>query len=169
MVDELGQLSTSAAAGPIALLPITGVTIQTSELANTGIKMTSAALTAYDASGNPTFVLDATTGEVWIAPYDAVFALGAPGEEAETGDPVTGIAISSESSSFNTFIHPSGVQIRNDQTPLSWWEADATDASLVNFFSPRAVVSQRLRVGDYEELREEKTVGSRVVTRYKGA
>lgn len=169
MVDELGQLSTSASAGPIDLLPITGVTIQTSELANTGIKMTSAALTAYDASGDPTFILDATTGEVWIAPYDAVFALGAPGEEAETGDPVTGIAISSESSSFNTFIHPSGVQIRNDQTPLSWWEADATDASLVNFFSPRAVVSQRLRVGDYEELREEKAVGSRVVTRYKGA
>lgn len=169
MVDESGQTSTSAAAGPILLQPITGTTVQTSEVANTGIKMTSGSFTAYDASGDPTFILDATTGEVWIAPYDAVFALGAPGEEAETGDPTTGIAISSESSSFNTFIHPSGVQIRNDQTPLSWWEADATDASLVNFFSPRAVVEQRMRMGDYEFLRESKTTGSRLVIRYVGA
>jgi hypothetical protein len=105
----------------------------------------------------------------WIAPYDAVFALGAPGTEAETGDPTTGIAISSEDSSFNTFIHPSGVQIRNDQTPLSWWEADSTDASLVNFFSPRAVVEQRMRMGDYEFLREAKTTGTRLVVRYRGA
>lgn len=169
MVDEAGQTSTSTAAGPILLQPITGVTVQTSEVANTGIKMTSGSLTAYDDSGDPTFILDATTGEVWIAPYDAVFALGAPGTAAETGSAVTGISISSQDSSFNTFIHPSGVQIRNDQDPLSWWEADTTDASLVNFFSPRAVVEQRMRMGDYEFLRESKSTGSRLVIRYKGA
>ena len=169
MVDELGQTSTSAASAGVTLDPITGVTLQTSAVANTGIKITSGSLTSYDVSGNPTFILDATTGEVWIAPYDAVFALGAPGAEAETGDPTTGISISSESSSFNTFIHPSGVQIRNDQTPLSWWEADVDDAELVNFFSPRAVVGQRMRMGDYEFLRESKSTGSRLVVRYKGA
>lgn len=169
LVDELGQTVSSDESDPIVLLPITGVTIQTSELANTGIKMTNAALTAYDVSGNPTFILDATTGEVWIAPYDAVFDLGASGYTAQTGSATTGIAVSSQNSSFNTFIHPSGLQIRNDQTPLSWWEADATDASLVNFFSPRAVIEQRFRVGDYEMLREEKTTGSKLVIRYKGA
>lgn len=168
MVDELGQTSTSAAAGPIHLDPITGVTIQTSSVANTGIKMTSGSLTAYDVSGNPTFILDANTGAVWIAPYDAVFELGASGTGAETGTAVTGIAISSNNSSFNTFIHSSGVQIRNDQTALSWWEPDAEDASLVNFFSPRAVIGQRLRIADYEMLREAKAIGSRLVTRYKG-
>ena len=169
MVDELGTTSVSAAAGPIHLLPITGVTIQTSEVANTGIKITSGSLTAYNASGNPTFVLNAETGEVWIAPYDAVFDLGASGHVATTGSATTGIAISSENSSFNTFIHPSGVQIRNDQDALSWWEADASDAGLVNFFSPRAAIGTRLRVGDYEMLRESKTVGSRLVIRYRGA
>ena len=168
MVDELGTTSVSAAAGPIHLLPITGVTIQTSEVANTGIKITNAGLTSYDVSGNPTFVLNAATGEVWIAPYDAVFDLGASGTVATTGADTTGIAISSENSSFNTFIHPSGVQIRNDQTPLSWWEADASDAGLVNFFSPRAAFGTRLRVGDYEMLREAKPTGSRLVIRYKG-
>lgn len=168
MVDELGNASTSPASAPITLLPITGVTIQTSAVANTGIKMTSGALTAYDVSGNPTFILNAATGEVWIAPYDSVFDLGASGTVATTGAATTGIAISSDGLSFNTFIHPSGLQIRNDQTALSWWEADATDASLVNFFSPRAVIGQRLRVGDYEMLREAKAVGSRLVYRYKG-
>jgi len=167
MVDERGQTSESPEAGPIELLPITGVTIQTSPLANTGIKITDAALTAYDVSGNPSFILDATTGEVWIAPYDAVFEFGADGVEAETGNPTTGVAISSEGSSFNTFIHPSGVQIRNDQTPLSWWEADASDASLVNFVSPRARVDERFRIGDYEMLRETKSSGSRLVIRYQ--
>lgn len=168
MVDEMGQLSTSDASDGLYLNPITGVTIQTSPVANTGIKMTSGALTSYDASGNPTFILDAATGEVWIAPYDAVFELGASGAVATTGAPTTGIAISSENSSFNTFIHPSGVQIRNDQTALSYWEADSEDASLVNFFSPRAVFGQRMRVGDYEMLREAKPTGSRLVIRYKG-
>ena len=168
MVDELGTTSASAAAGPILLLPITGVTIQTSEVANTGIKITNSGLTAYDVSGNPTFVLNADTGEVWIAPYDAVFDLGASGVAATTGSATTGIAISSANSSFNTFIHPSGVQIRNDQTALSWWEADASDAGLVNFFSPRAAVGTRLRVGDYEFLKEAKPTGSRLVVRYKG-
>ena len=169
IVDELGQTGTSPVSAGILLEPITGVTIQTSPVANTGIKMTSGSLTAYDGSGNPTFILDATTGEVWIAPYDAVFALGAPGYEAESGDPTTGLSISSESSSFDTFIHASGVQIRNDQNPLSWWEADPTDASLVNFFSPRAVFGQRARMGDYEFLRESKTTGTRLVIRYRGA
>lgn len=169
MVDELGNTSTSVASDEIILLPITGVTIQTSELANTGIKMTSSALTAYDVSGNPSFILNAVTGEVWIAPYDAVFDFGASGTVATTGAATTGIAVSSENSSFNTFIHPEGMQIRNDQTPLSWWEADANDADLVNFFSPRAVIGQRLQVGDYEMLREAKSVGSRLVIRYKGA
>lgn len=169
LVDELGQIVSSAEAGPITLLPITGVTIQTSPIANTGIKMTNASLTAYDVSGNPTFILDAITGEVWIAPYDAVFDLGASGATAESGTPTTGLAISSETTSFNTFFHSVGVQIRNDQTPISWWEADATDASLVNFFSPRAYVKDRLRVGDYEFIKEQKTTGTRLVTRYKGA
>ena len=168
LVDELGTLSASAASDSITLLPITGVTIQTSELANTGIKLTSGSLTSYDVSGNPTFILSAATGEVWIAPYDAVFNLGASGTIATTGAPTTGVAISSQNSSFNTFIHPSGVEIRNDQTPLSWWEADEADASLVNFFSPRAVIGQRMRVGDFEMLREAKTTGSRLVIRYKG-
>jgi hypothetical protein len=170
MVDEMGQTSTSAAAGPITLLPITGETIQTSELANTGIKMTSAALTAYKASGVPSFILDATTGEVWIAAYDAVFDLGASGTEAETGDPTTGIAISAEDSTYNTFIHPSGVQIRNDQDPLSWWEPDADDSGNVNFVSPRARITDRFRVGDYEMKTEDKSGGgTRLVIRYKGA
>lgn len=169
MVDERNQSSTSEVAGPILLLPITGVTFQTSEIPNTGIKITSGSLTAYDGTGVPTFILDATTGEVWIAPYDAVFNLGASGTAAESGDPVTGIAISSDNASFNTFIHPQGVQIRNDQSPLSWWEGDPDDASLINFFSPRAVVGQRFRVGDYEMLRESKSVGSRLTIRYRGA
>ena len=169
MADELGTLSTSVASAVLNLLPITGVTIQTSPLANTGIKLTTGSLTSYDVSGNPTFILNAATGEVWIAPYDAVFHLGASGTVAATGAPTTGVSISSANSSFNTFIHPSGVEIRNDQTPLSWWEADAADASLVNFFSPRAVLGQRLRVGDYEMLRETKTTGTRLVIRYKGA
>lgn len=168
MVDELGQSAASAVAGPITLLPITGVTYQTSPLPNTGIKITSSSLTAYDGTGVPTFVLDATTGEVWIAPYDAVFEFGADGSSAETGDPAVGLAISSENSSFNTFFFPGGVQIRNDQTPLSWWEADPEDSSLVNFHSPRAVVSQRLRIADYEARRESKSVGSRLVFRYRG-
>lgn len=168
MVDELGSSVQSATSEGELLLPITGVTIQTSELANTGIKITNGGLTSYDVSGNPTFVLDAATGEVWIAPYDAVFELGAAGFVATTGAATTGIAISSDNSSFNTFVHPAGVQIRNDQTALSWWEADAEDASLVNFFSPRAVIGQRMRVGDYEMLREAKPTGSRLVIRYKG-
>lgn len=169
LVDELGQVVSSAAAGPITLLPITGVTIQTSPIANTGIKMTNAGITAYDALGFPTFVLDAGTGEVWIAPYDAVFEFGALGTTA-TGVATTGLAISSENSSFNTFIHPAGMQIRNDQTALSWWEADASDANLVNFFSPRAVIGSRILIGDYEAIKEDKGAGaSRLVFRYKGA
>lgn len=169
MVDEVGQISSSDVSDPLFLQPITGVTIQTSELANTGIKMTNSALTSYDVSGNPTFILDAITGEVWIAPYEAVFNFGATGKTAQTGVDVIGLAISSDNSSFNTFFHPSGMQIRNDQTPLSWWEADAADANLVNFVSPRARINQRLQIGDYEALRESKSVGSRLVFRYKGA
>lgn len=169
LVDERGQTVASVATAGLLLQPITGTTIQTSAIPNTGIKITTASLTAYDVSGNPTFILNATTGEVWIAPYNAVFNLGAAGKVATTQAPVTGIAISSQSSSFNTFIHPSGVQIRNDQTPLSWWEADSSDASLVNFFSPRAVIGQRMLVGDYEMMKEAKATGSRLVIRYKGA
>ena len=169
LVDELGQTAASTASAGLLLDPITGVTIQTSAIANTGIKMNSSSLTAYDDAGNPTFILDAATGEVWIAPYDAVFNLGAPGTTAETGVAVTGVQVSSDNSSFNTFVHPSGLQIRNDQTPLSWWEADATDASLVNFFSPRAVIGQRLRIADYEAVKETKVTGTRLVFRYKGA
>jgi hypothetical protein len=114
-------------------------------------------------------VLNAATGEVWIAPYESVFDIGAAGASATTGAAVTGVSISSENSSFNTFVHPSGVQIRNDQTPLSWWEGDVSDASLVNFFSPRVVVGQRLRIGDFEMLREARGQGSKLVIRYKGA
>lgn len=169
LVDKRGNTVTSVASAGLVLNPITGTTVQTSPIANTGIKMTSGSLTSYDVSGNPTFILDATTGSVWIAPYDSVFHLGAPGIEAESGNSTTGIAISSEASSFNTFIHSSGVQIRNNETPLSWWEADVSDASLVNFFSPRAVVSQRMRIGDFEMVTESKSVGTRLVTRYKGA
>lgn len=169
MVDQNGNISTSVASDPIVLLPPTGVTIQTSELAHTGIKLTNASLTAYDVSGNPTFTLVADTGEVFIAAYDAVFDLGATGTAASTGAAVNGLAISSENSDFNTFVHPSGVQIRRNQTALSWWEGDATDLDLINFFSPRAVIGQRLRVGDYEFLNESKTTGSRIVVRYKGA
>lgn len=170
MVDEAGNLSTSAAAGPMTLDPITGVTIQTSAVANTGIKLTDVAMTVYDVSGNPTFILDATTGEVWIAPYDAVFDLGASGMTAEgTPTAVTGIAISSQNSSFNTFVHPSGLQIRNDQTALSWWEGDPTDGGIVNFVSPRARIDNRLRIGDYEMKKEAKTTGTRLVIRYVGA
>lgn len=168
IVDALGQTSTSAASSGLLLNPITGITVQTSPVADTGIKMTSGALTAYDASGNPTFILNAATGEVWIAPYDAVFHLGAAGTVATTGAATTGISISSPSAPFNTFINPSGLQIRNNTTPLSWWEADAADASLVNFFSPRAVIDQRFRVGDYEMLKEAKPTGTRLVIRYKG-
>lgn len=160
MVDELGQTSTSAAAGPIDLLPITGVTYQTSPLANTGIKITSGSLTAYDGTGTPTFILDATTGEVWIAPYDAVFEFGADGFEAETGNPTTGLAISSEDSSYNTFIHAAGFQIRNDQDPLAWLEADPTDGGIVNFVAPRARIANRLGIpGTFEGVREEDGAG----------
>jgi hypothetical protein len=169
IVDELGNSATSPASAKLTLLPITGVTIQTSPLANTGIKMTTGGITAYDDAGQPTFILNAATGEVWIAPYAAIIDLGASGTVATTGAATNGIAISAENSDFNTFIHPSGVQIRRDQTALSWWEADASDASQVNFFSPRAVIGQRLLVGDYEFLREAKTTGSRLVVRYKGA
>lgn len=169
LVDEREQVVSSVASGLITLLPITGVTVQTSAVANTGIKMTSSSLTSYNAAGNPTFILNAATGEVWIAPYDAVFDLGAVGNAATTGLATTGIAISSANSSFNTFIHASGVQIRNDQTALSWWEADASDASLVNFFSPRAVFGQRMLLGDFEFQKELKPTGSRLVIRYKGA
>jgi len=169
MVDERDQISTSVASDGIVLDPITGVTVQTSPVANTGIKMTSGSLTAYDGSGNPTFILDATTGEVWIAPYDAVFSFGADGVEAETGNPTVGLAVGAEDAPFNTFIHPAGFQIRNDQTPLAWLEGDASDGGLVNFVSPRARIDQRLRVGDYEFLRESKTTGTRLVIRYKGA
>ena len=169
MVDTLGSLSTSVASAGLLLNPITGVTFQTSALANTGIKITNAGMTAYNASGAPTFTLNAGTGEVWIAPYAAVFTLGAAGTVATTGAATTGIEISDQSSSFNTFIHPSGVQIRSNATPLSWWEADATDSSLVNFFSPRAVIGQRLLVGDFEMLKEAKSTGTRLVIRYKGA
>ena len=81
-----------------------------------------------------------------------------------------GVQISSEGSSFNTFIHSAGMQIRNDQTPLSWWEADASDASLVNFVAPRARVDNRFKVGDYEFLREAKAGGKgRLVIRYQGS
>lgn len=168
LVDEVGQTATSSASAGLLLQPITGETIQTSPLANTGIKMTDASFTAYDASGNPTFIIDAVTGEVWIAPYEAVFHLGAPGTVAETGTPTTGLSISSDDSSFNTFIHSAGMQIRNDLNPLSWWEADAADANLVNFFSPRANILERFRIGDYELVREAKPGGgSRIVSRYK--
>lgn len=169
LVAEDGQTATSPASSGLLLEPITGVTVQTSSVADEGVKLTNGGIFAYNVSGEATFIVDAATGEVTIAAYDAVFELGADGYEAETSDPTTGIAISSEGSSFNTFIHPSGVQIRNDQTPLSWWEADASDASLVNFVSPRARVDQRMRIGDYEFLREEKTTGTRLVVRYKGA
>jgi hypothetical protein len=169
LVDELDQIVSSSAAGPFTLHNITGLTIETSAVANTGIKMTTSSFTAYDGSGHPTFILNAATGEVWIAPYDAVFDLGASGTVATSGASTTGIAISSQNSNFNTFIHPSGVQIRNDQTALSWWEADASDASLVNFFSPRAYIKDRLRVGDFELLKEAKATGTRLVMRYKGA
>jgi len=169
VVDELGQEESSPESDGLLLDPITGVTVQTSPVANTGIKMTDSSLTAYDVSGNPTFIVDAATGSVWIAPYDAVFHFGADGTVAETGVDTTGLAISSEDSSFNSFIHPSGFQIRNDQSPLSWWEADASDSSLVNFFSPRAVFTQRMLLGDYEMRKEAKSTGSRLVIRYKGA
>ena len=169
MVDELGNTSISAASSGLLLDPITGVTIQTSSVANTGIKMTNSSFTAYSAAGVPTFLINGATGEVTIAAYAAVFKLGATGTIASTGAATTGISISSPNSSFNTFIHPSGVEIRNDQTALSWWEADASDASLVNFFSPRAVIGQRLRIVDYEMLGEAKATGTRLVIRYKGA
>lgn len=171
MVDQLGSAVTSAASALIVLLPITGTTYQTSSLPNTGIKITTGSLTAYNAAGNPTFILNAATGEVFIAPYNAVFDLGATGTLATTGAAVTGIAISSQGSTFNTFINPSGLQIRAGQTPLSWWEADSSDGGLVNFFSPRAAIGTRLRVGDHEMLKEARNggVGTRIVTRYKGA
>lgn len=171
LVAEDGQVATSAASTGLLLDPITGITVQTDSAANTGVKLTNAGVFAYNVSGNPTFSIDALTGKVTIVAYDAVFELGASGFTAEgTPTAVTGVAISSDNSSFNTFVHPSGLQIRNDQTALSWWEADPSDASLVNFVSPRANVKSRLRLGDYEFLREDKGAGaSRLVVRYKGA
>lgn len=171
LVAEDGQIATSPASSGLLLDPITGVTVQTDAAPNTGIKLTNAGIFAYNVSGNPTFTVDAATGEVTIAAYDGVFELGADGFTAEgTPTAVTGLAISSEDSTFNTFFHPSGLQIRNDQTPLSWWEADPSDASLVNFVSPRAHIKDRLRIGDFEFLREDKGAGaSRLVVRYKGA
>lgn len=43
---------------------ITGATLQTSATANRGLKINSLGLTAYDASGNTTFVINASTGGV---------------------------------------------------------------------------------------------------------
>lgn len=45
---------------------ITGATIQTSETASRGVKVTSGGLVAYDASGNATFLIDAATGSLWF-------------------------------------------------------------------------------------------------------
>lgn len=45
---------------------ITGALVQTDAAADTGVKLASGGLVAYDGSGNPTFILDASSGSVWF-------------------------------------------------------------------------------------------------------
>ena len=45
---------------------ITGAVVQTDAAANTGLKLSSGGLVAYDSSSNPTFILDASSGSVWF-------------------------------------------------------------------------------------------------------
>lgn len=45
---------------------ITGAVVQTDEAADTGLKLTSGGLVAYDSANNPTFILDAASGSVWF-------------------------------------------------------------------------------------------------------
>jgi len=174
VVDQIGQETISVVSDGLLLNPITGVTVQTSPDLFRGIKLTDGGLAAYSATGDLTFNVDADTGYVQIVAYDDVFTFGATGYKGggDPGDPADergGLSITAAESTFNTFIHGSGMQIRDDQRPLSWWEADENDASLVNFFSPRAVFRDRTQLGDYEMLREAKSTGSRLVIRYKGA
>jgi len=90
-VDGTGATATGASVGPTPLVgvsssditpgeilgtsldpdfangaTITGATIQTSETASRGVKVTSGGLVAYDASGNATFLVDAATGSLWF-------------------------------------------------------------------------------------------------------
>lgn len=45
---------------------ITGAVVQTDEADETGLKITSGGLVAYDSENNPTFILDAASGSVWF-------------------------------------------------------------------------------------------------------
>ncbi len=45
---------------------ITGALVQTDAAADTGVKLTSGGLAAYDSAGTPTFILDAASGSVWF-------------------------------------------------------------------------------------------------------
>jgi Siphovirus protein of unknown function (DUF859) len=45
---------------------ITGATFQTDAAADTGVKVTSGGVVAYDSAGDPTFILDASSGSVWF-------------------------------------------------------------------------------------------------------
>ena len=62
---DVSQLSAiSADMGSITAGTITGGTIQTDAAASTGIKLTTTNLYGYDSSGNATFNLDSTTGNI---------------------------------------------------------------------------------------------------------
>lgn len=45
---------------------ITGALVQTDAAADTGVKLTSGGLAAYNSAGDPTFLLDASSGSVWF-------------------------------------------------------------------------------------------------------
>ncbi len=45
---------------------ITGAIVQTDAATDTGLKLTSGGLVAYDSANNPTFILDASSGSVWF-------------------------------------------------------------------------------------------------------
>lgn|GEM_PF-2293867 len=45
---------------------ITGAIVQTDEPADSGLKLSSGGLVAYNSSGDPTFILDSSSGSVWF-------------------------------------------------------------------------------------------------------
>jgi hypothetical protein len=83
--------------GSLTSPTVTGGTIQTSASVNTGIKMTTSSLIAYNSGGSPTFTVDAGTGNVTLSGGTLT------GPVVRSNAPVTGNAARVEMSSEGFF------------------------------------------------------------------
>lgn len=91
---------------------VTGGLIQTTNTVARGIEMTTTGLKAYDASGSPTFVIDAATGTV-----------GMKGS-LTSGSTISGATITG--SDFSTVYSSGNPYITINQNGMNAWKADGT-------------------------------------------